>query len=339
MNNKNIIWLYGVTFLILVAGSALAATKDDVVKRDYLQCGVSTGVTGFSTVDEKGNWSGLDVDICRAVAAATLGDATKVKYLPLAENECFTALLSGEVDILSRNSTWTFSRDSALAVNFPGVSYFDGQGLLVAEKIGVKRITDLKKVEICNQVGSAMEDNLIDYFTRNEIEYKNVPFDTLDLAVKGFTEEKCDVITLQQSMLYGVRLGLEKPDSAVVLPEVISKEPLGPVVRQGDDNWFNIVRWTLFAMLNAEELGVGSANIEMMKVSNTLAVKRLLGQEGTGGKGLGLKDDWAFQIIKQVGNYGDVFDRNLGPKSLLGVDRGLNRLWSQGGVQYAPPLR
>jgi len=243
------------------------------------------------------------------------------------------------VDILSRNTTWTFGRDSALAVHFTGISYYDGQGLLVAGTLGAKRISDLIKVKICSRVGSAMEENLIDYFTRNRIEFKEVPFESPDLAVKGFEEGKCDVITMQQSMLYGLRLGLTDPESATVLPDVISKEPLGPVVRQGDDTWFDIVKWTLYAMVAAEELGINSVNVEEMKVSNKLAVKRLLGQDGSVGKGLGLKDDWFYQIIKQVGNYGEVFERNFGSKSLLKVDRGLNNLWNHGGLQYAPPLR
>ncbi len=339
MNKINMSWVCLLIAAVFFAGSARAMVKDEVVKRGFLQCGVSTGITGFSTVDEKGNWSGFDVDICRGVAAATLGDAGEVKYMPLAENESFTALLAGEVDVLLRNATWTFGRDSALAVNFTGISYYDGQGLLVAEALDAKRISDLIKVKVCSLAGSAMEENLVDYFTRKRIEFKEVPFETPDLAVKGFEEGKCDVITMQQSMLYGLRLGLADPESATVLPDVISKEPLGPVVRQGDDTWFDIVKWTLYAMVAAEELGINSANVEEMRVSNKLAVKRLLGQERSAGKGLGLTDDWFYQIIKQVGNYGEVFERNFGSKSLLKVDRGLNNLWNNGGLQYSPPLR
>lgn len=339
MNKKNTGCVCVLLVAVFFASSAWATIKDEVVKRGFLQCGVSTGVAGFSTVDEKGKWSGFDVDICRSVAAAILGDAGKVKYMPLAENESFTALLSGEVDILSRNETWTFRRDSALAVNFTGISYYDGQGLMVAETLGAKLITDLKKVKICSQVGSAMDENLVYYLMRNEVEYKKVSFETSDLAVKGFEEGKCDVITMQQSRLYGLRLGLTDPKSALVLPDVISKEPLGPVVRHGDDTWFDIVKWALYAMVTAEELGINSENVEEMKISNQLAVKQLLGQEGNVGKGLGLKDDWLYQVIRQVGNYGEVFERNFGSKSLLKVDRGLNNLWNNGGLQYAPPLR
>ncbi len=339
MHIKKSGWIYLLLTTLFLAGSAGAMTKDGAIKRGFLLCGVSTGTTGFSTVDEQGNWSGLDVDICRAVAAAIFENSEKVKFLPLAEKESFSALLSGEVDILSRNETWTFGRDAALAVHFTGISYYDGQGLLVATTLGANRISDLKKVRVCSQGGSAMEENLEDYFTRNKIEFTNVVFETPDLAVKGFTESKCDLITMQQSMLYGVRLGLSDPESAVVLPDVISKEPLGPVVRHGDDTWFDIVKWSLYAMITAEELGIDSSNIGEMIISNNLAVKRLLGQEGSVGKGLGLKDDWAYQIIKQVGNYGEVFERNFGSESSLNVDRGLNNLWNRGGIQYSPPLR
>ncbi len=339
MRIKNAGWIFLLITTAFFAGSVGATTKDGVIKRGFLLCGVSTGTTGFSIVDEQGNWSGLDVDICRAVAAAILEDAEKVKYLPLAEKESFSALLSGGVDILSRNETWTFSRDAALAVHFTGISYYDGQGLLVAATLGAKSISDLKKVRVCSQGGSVMEENLDDYFARNKIEFKNVIFETSDLAVKGFSETKCDLITMQKSMLYGVRLGLADPESAVVLSGVISKEPLGPVVRHGDDTWFDIVKWSLYAMITAEELDINSTNVGEMIISNNLAVKRLLGQEGSVGKGLGLKDDWAYQIIKQVGNYGEVFERNFGSDSSLNVDRGLNNLWNRGGLQYAPPLR
>jgi len=325
-----------VVFFSLPAG---AMTREEIIKRGFLQCGVSTGTAGFSTVDEKGNWSGLDVDICRAVAAATIGDSGKVKYLPLAENESFTALLSGEVDMLSRNITWTFSRDSALAVHFTGVSYYDGQGVLAARGLGAEHISDLKKVKVCSQVGSVMEENLVDFFSRNKVEFKKVVFETMDLAIKGLAENRCDVITMLQSTLHGVRLSLDDPESFVVLPDVISKEPLGPVVRHGDDNWFDIVKWSLYAMIAAEELNVNSKNVEEMKINNNRSVRHLLGQEGSVGKGLGLKNDWIYQIIKQVGNYGEIFDRNFGAKSSLKVDRGLNNLWNNGGLQYSPPMR
>jgi len=324
---------------LFVIGRAQAYTREEVVKRGFLQCGVSTGSPGFSNVDADGKWSGFDVDICRAVAAATLGDAEKVEFLPLAENESFTALLSGEVDVLSRHSIWTFARESALAVHFAGVSYYDGQGLLVSKKLHVNSLPDLKAVNVCSPVDSQYTADLIDYLQRNTIDYQMVTYDTFDLAVKGFNKQSCDTISIQQSQLYGLRLGLAEPENAVILSGVIAKEPLGPVVRQDDDTWLNIVKWALYAMINGEELGVSSTNIEEMKLSNVLAVKRLLGLEGTGGKGLGLKDDWAVQILRQVGNYGEVFDRNLGSRSALKLERGLNDLWNRGGLQYAPPLQ
>lgn len=336
---KKISMLMLVAVLLAFVAPAHGYTREEVVKRGYLHCGVSTGSPGFSSVDAAGQWTGIDVDICRAVAAATFGDASKVQFLPLAENEAFTALLAGEVDILSRHLSWTYTRDSALAVYFAGVSYYDGQGVLVTKKSGVERLGQLKNVALCSPVDSPFEQTVVDYFTRNKVVFKKVAYDTLDHAVKGFEAEACNVISLPQSQLYGLRLGLTVPENAIVLPEVISKEPLGPVVRQGDDVWYNIVRWALYAMINAEELGVTSENFEEMKISNSLDVQRLFGLSGSGGKGLGLPDTWAAEIIRQVGNYGEVFERNFGPAAVNRIDRGLNKLWSQGGLQYAPPLR
>jgi general L-amino acid transport system substrate-binding protein len=331
-----LIWLLAAMFF---SGSVQAYTKEEVVKRGHLLCGVSTGTPGFSSVDVEGKWTGLDVDICRAVAVAVLGSPAKVEYLPLAEGASFTALLTGKVDILSRHSSWTFTRDSALAVHFTGVSYYDGQGFMISKKNEAKRSLDLKKVKVCGPVGASSELNLTDYLERNRIEFKIVPYDTLELAVKGFEQEACDLLSLPQSQLQGLRLGLTNPESAVVLPEVITKEPLGAVVRQGDDVWLNIVKWSLYAMINAEELGITARSAEELRVSNKLEVRRLFGLEGAAGKSFGLKDDWAFQIIRQVGNYGEVFERHFGPKSLLKIDRGLNNLWNKGGLQYAPPFR
>ncbi|MBU1564839.1 MAG: amino acid ABC transporter substrate-binding protein [Proteobacteria bacterium] len=336
---KKVSLLVWILVMITFAGSAEAYTKEEVVKRGRLLCGVSTGTPGFASVNTEGKWTGFDVDICRAVAVATLGSPTKVEYIPLAEGEAFSALLTGEVDILSNHSTWTFARDSALAVHFSGVSYYDGQGFMVPKKLEAKRLLDLKKVKVCGPVGAASEQNLIDYFERNRIEFKIVPYDTLELAVKGFEKEACDLLSMQQSQLHGLRLGLVAPENAMVLPEVITKEPLGPVVRQGDDVWLGIVRWSLFVMINAEELGITSRSAAEQRASNILDVRRLFGLEGAVGKSLGLKDDWAYQVIRQVGNYGEVFERNFGPKSLLKIDRGLNNLWNKGGLQYAPPFR
>ena len=324
---------------LVFSSSVHAYTKEEVEKRGFLQCGVSTGSPGFSTVDGMGKWAGLDVDMCRAVAAAIFDDADKVEYLPLAEKECFTALLSGEVDILVRHLSWTFTRDTALAVHFVGVNYYDGQGILIVEKLGAEKLADLKKVKVCSPVTSPFEHKFTHYLETEKISFKKVTYDSIDLAVKGLEEGACDVISLQQSQLYGLRHGLTALESAVVLPDVLSREPLGPVVRQGDDTWFNIVRWSLFAMINAEELGITSKNIEEMKISNRLDVQRFFGQEGPGGKGIGLSDDWAVRIIRTVGNYGEVFERNFGSESSLTVERGLNKLWNNGGLLYAPPLR
>ena len=326
----------------ILAGSvslAQASTLDEVKKRGYLQCGVSTGLPGFSNPDAKGNWTGLDVDVCRAVAAAVLGDKNKVKFVPLTAKERFTALQSGEIDMLSRNTTWTLTRDTSLGLNFTGTSYYDGQGFMVSKKLGVKSAKELDGAAVCIQSGTTTELNLADYFRQHKMEYQAVVFDTSDQTIKGFEAGRCDVLTSDQSQLYALRIKLAKPDEAMVLPEVISKEPLGPVVRQGDDNWFNIVKWTLFAMINAEEMGITSKNVDEMKKSDNPAVRRLLGLEGIKGKGLGLGDDWSYQVIKQVGNYGEVFERNVGQGSPLKIARGINELWSKGGIMYAPPFR
>ncbi len=333
------IWFAALLTSILTAALARAYTKEEVDKRGFVRCGVSTGSPGFSSVDTHGKWTGLDVDICRAVAAAVLGDAQKVEFLPLAENESFTALLIGEIDILSRHSTWTFLRDAALTVHFAGISYYDGQGVLLAKKLNVDHLSDLAKAKLCSPVDTDSEENMVDYLARNNIEFTLVPYDTLDLAVKGFDREDCDMLSMPQSQLYGLRLGLAEPDSALVLPEVIAKDPLGPVVRQGDDAWLNIVRWSLYAMINGEELGVSSNNIASMQLSDILEVKKLLGRDGAIGKPIGLKDDWALQIIRQVGNYGEVYERNVGSMSNLKIARGRNNLWTKGGLHYAPPFQ
>jgi len=326
--------------LALASGSAFAgATLAAVKSKGFVQCGVSTGLPGFSSADDKGRWSGLDVDVCRAVAAAVFGDADKVKYSPLTAKERFTALQSGEIDMLSRNTTWTLTRDSSLGLNFAGVNYYDGQGFLVSKNLGVKSALELDGATACIQAGTTTELNMADYFRANGMQYQAVTFDKSDETVKAFEAGRCDVLTSDQSQLYALRIQLKNPDSAMVLPEVISKEPLGPVVRQGDDDWFNIVRWSLYAMLNAEELGVTSANADEMKKSTDPNVRRLLGLEGIKGQGLGLDDAWAYNIVKGVGNYAEAFERNVGQGSPLGISRGLNALWNKGGVQYAPPIR
>lgn len=324
---------------VMSTNAFAGATLDAVKKKGFVQCGVSTGLPGFSGADEKGNWSGLDVDVCRAVAAALFGDAGKVKYTPLTAKERLTALQSGEIDMLSRNTTWTLTRDTSLGLNFAGINYYDGQGFMVNTKLGVKNALELDGASFCIQAGTTTELNLADYFRANNMKYTPVTFDSSDETAKAFDAGRCDALTSDQSQLYALRIKLSNPDGAIVLPEVISKEPLGPVTAQGDDDWFNLVRWSLFAMLNAEELGVNSGNVDEMKSSSDPNIRRLLGLEGIKGSGLGVSDDWAVNIIKQVGNYGESFERNVGQGSALKISRGLNALWNKGGLQYAPPIR
>jgi len=336
------------TLAILTAATILGAsgfaqagaTLDKVKKQGFVQCGVSDGLPGFSVPDAKGNYQGIDVDICRGVAAAVLGDASKVKYSPLTAKERFTAIQSGEVDMLSRNTTWTSSRDAGMGLVFTGVTYYDGIGFLVNKKLGVSSAKELDGATICIQAGTTTELNVSDYFRSNGLKYTPITFDTSDESAKSLEASRCDVLTSDQSQLYAQRIKLAQPNDYVVLPEVISKEPLGPVVRKGDEEWFSIVKWTLFAMLNAEEAGVTSKNVEAeAKSSKNPDVLRLLGADGEYGKDLKLPKDWAVQIIKQVGNYGEVFDRNVGAGSELKIERGLNALWNKGGLQYAPPVR
>jgi general L-amino acid transport system substrate-binding protein len=273
------------------------------------------------------------------VAAAVFGDAEKVKFTPLTAKERFTALQSGEIDMLSRNTTWTLTRDTSLGLNFAGVNYYDGQGFMVTKKLGVKSALELDGASFCIQAGTTTELNLADYFRANDMKYTPVTFDSSDETAKAFDAGRCDALTSDQSQLYALRIKLGNPDGALVLPEVISKEPLGPVTAQGDDEWYKIVRWSLFAMLNAEELGVSSGNLDQMMSSADPGIRRLLGKEGIKGSGLGLSDDWAVNIIKQVGNYAEAFERNVGQASALKIARGQNALWNQGGLQYAPPIR
>ncbi len=336
-----------VKFLPIVLGAAFsvaataasAAKLDDVKGKGHVQCGVSQGLPGFSNPDDKGNWTGIDVDVCRALAAAIFGDDSKVKYTPLSAKERFTALQSGEVDLLSRNTTWTATRDTALGLNFTGVNYYDGQGFMVRKSLGVTSALQLNGAAVCTNTGTTTELNVADYFRANKMNYEVVAFEKADEVVQAYDSGRCDVYTTDASGLYAQRLKLSKPDEHIVLPEIISKEPLGPVVQQGDDQWFNLVKWTLFAMVNAEELGVTKANVEEMKNSDNPAIKRLLGTEGKFGENLGVGNDWAFNIIKTVGNYGEIFEANVGPKTPLGISRGVNALWSKGGLQYAPPIR
>ncbi|MCU1738002.1 MULTISPECIES: amino acid ABC transporter substrate-binding protein [unclassified Pseudomonas] len=323
------------------AGNACAgATQDNVKKKGYVQCGISDGLPGFSYPDAKGEFHGFDVDVCRAVAAAVLGDAKKVRYVQLTAKERFTALQSGEVDMLSRSTTWTSSRDGAMGILFANVAYYDGQGFLVNKKLGVKSAKELNGATFCIQAGTVTELNLADYFRANGMTYTPISFDTSDESFKALESGRCDVLTTDQSQLYGQRLKLANPDDYEVLPDVISKEPLTPAVRRGDEDWFTVVRWTQSAMLNAEEMGVTSKNVaELVKTTKNPDIARLLGNEGSLGKDLNLPNNWAVQIISQVGNYGESFDRNLGEGSDMKIKRGLNALWTHGGLQYGPPVR
>ena len=323
----------------LLTGSLQAATLDDVKSRGYVQCGVTSGLPGFSQPDENGNWTGIDVDTCRAVAAAVFGSADKARFTPLTAKERFTALQSGEIDVLSRNTTWTLTRDASLGLNFTGVNYYDGQGFLVSKSLGVDNAEQLDGATICIQAGTTTELNLADYFRTKGMKFNPLVFDTSEQTVSGFAAGRCDVLTSDRSQLAALRSKLEDPSSAITLPNIISKEPLGPVVRQGDDQWFNIVKWALFVQINAEELGVTQANVAEMKSSTNPEIQRLLGTTGDMGEKLGVPADFGFRIIQTVGNYGEMYDRNVGPDTPLGLDRGLNALWNNGGIMYAPPVR
>jgi len=336
---KQIVSALGAVALSVTAISASAATLDDVKAKGFVQCGVSQGLPGFSNPDSAGNWTGIDVDLCKGIAAAVFGDATKVKFTPLSAKERFTALQSGEIDVLSRNTTWTATRDTTLGLNFAGVNYYDGQGFMVRKDLGVKSALELSGASVCTNTGTTTELNVADYFRANKLEYEIVAFEKADEVVAAYDAGRCDVYTTDQSGLYAQRLKLTNPADHTVLPEIISKEPLGPVVRQGDDQWFNLVKWTHFAMVNAEELGITSENVDEMKNSDNPAIKRVLGTEGEFGAALGVSNDWAYNIIKQVGNYAETFNRNVGPDTPLAISRGTNDLWSKGGLQYAPPIR
>ena len=339
MKNTMISAALGVAALGLAATGASAATLDDVKAKGFVQCGVSQGLAGFSNPDAQGNWTGMDVDLCRGVASAIFGDAAKVKFTPLSAKERFTALQSGEVDVLSRNTTWTATRDTSLGLNFAGVNYYDGQGFMVRTSLGIKSALELSGASVCTNTGTTTELNVSDYFRANKMEYELVAFEKADEVVAAYDAGRCDVYTTDQSGLYAQRTKLTNPGDHVVLPEIISKEPLGPVVRQGDDQWFNLVKWTHFAMVNAEELGITSANVGDMMGSDNPGIKRFLGTEGAFGEALGVTNDWAANIIKNVGNYAEVFDRAVGPDTPLAIARGVNDLWSRGGLQYAPPIR
>lgn len=321
----------------LSAATASAATLDDVQAKGSIQCGVSQGLPGFSNTDDAGNWTGLDVDFCRAMAAAIFDDADAVRYTPLSAKERFTALQSGEVDVLSRNTTWTMQRDTALGLNFAGVTYYDGQGFMVRKDLGVASALELSGASVCTNTGTTTELNVADYFRANNMPYEIVAFEKADEVVQAYDAGRCDVYTTDASGLYAQRLKLTNPDDHMVLPEIISKEPLGPVVRHGDDQFLDIVKWTLNAVIEAEEYGITAANAdEMANTTTNPGIQRLLGKTPGMGKNLGLDEEWALRAIKAVGNYGEIWTRNIEP---LGLPRGLNNLWSNGGILYAPPVR
>jgi len=324
---------------LLCSTVASAGTLDDVKAKGYIDCGVTTGLAGFASPDDKGEWAGFDVDFCRAMAAAVLGDAKAVKFTPTTGKTRFPALQSGEVDVLARNTTWTFSRDTDLGFEFVGVNYYDGQGFMVKADLGVKSALELDGASVCIQTGTTTELNLADYFRANNMSFTPIVIEDNAEARQNYESGACDVYTTDRSGLAATRVVLSNPDEHVVLPEIISKEPLGPLVRHGDNQWGDIARWTLNAMVSAEELGVTAANVEEMKNSNNPEIRRLLGTEGDLGAMIGLDNEWAARAIAAVGNYAESYDRNIGPNTPLGLARGVNALWNKGGILYSPPFR
>jgi general L-amino acid transport system substrate-binding protein len=325
---------------VLFMAAAHATTLEDVKARGKLLCGVNPGLLGFAAKGDDGIWAGFDVDFCRAVAAATLGDPAKVDYVALTAQDRFDKLKSGAVDVLARNTTWTMERETKFPLRFVGVNYMDGQGFLVRKALGVNSVFTMSQAAICFLEGTTTEANVADFFREREMVFTPVKFDTVDEVVAAYEAAKCDSYTADQSQLYAIRLKLKAPDDHIILPDVISKEPLGPMVRQGDEQWFNIVRWTLFALVNAEELDVKAASVDDLKANSKIpAIRRLLGLEGTFGTDMGLDADWAARAIKATGNYAEIFERNLGKGSKLGIERGINALWNAGGLLYVPPVR
>jgi general L-amino acid transport system substrate-binding protein len=325
--------------ILALAGAASAATLDAVKERGKLVCGVNEGLLGFSAADAGGKWAGFDVDFCRAVAAAIFGDATKVDYVPLSAAERFEALKSGKVDVLSRNSTWTMSRETGMGLTFVGVTYYDGQGFMVPRKAALESSLELSGTKVCVQGGTTSEANVTDYFAVNNMALEKVVTASAAESLAAYKEGRCGAITSDVSQLYAERLRLDDADEHVILADVISKEPLGPSVRQDDPKWATLVKWVHFALLNAEELGVASETIEEALASKKPEVRRLVGLEDSFGEQLGLSKQWAADVVRAVGNYGEIYERNLGSGSELGIPRGLNHLWNRGGIQYAPPIR
>lgn len=328
------------TATVLSTAAASAATLDDVKAKGFIQCGVTTGLAGFGAPNDAGEWAGFDIDFCRALASAVFGAPSQVKFTPTTGVNRFPALQSGEVDLLARNTTWTFSRDVNLGFEFVGVNYYDGQGFMINKDMGVSSALELDGASVCIQTGTTTELNLADFFRSNEMSFNSVVVQDADQAREAYEAGRCDVYTTDASGLAAQRSTMSDPAAHVILPEIISKEPLGPLVRHGDNQWGDIVRWTLNAMVIAEELGVNSGNVEDMKANSTNPeIRRLLGAEGDMGEQLGLNAEWAYNAIKMVGNYGEVFERNIGVNTPLALERGLNALWTNGGILYAPPMR
>ena len=341
MKSKKLVAVFAAILSLSIYGAASAATMDDVKAKGFVQCGINTGLVGFAFADDAGNWKGFDVAICEAVAAAVFGDASKVKYTNLTGKTRFEALKSGEVDLLSRNTTWTYSRDVDLKLTFLGVNYYDGQGFMVPSSLGVKSATQLDGASICIQTGTTTELNLADYFRSNNMSYEPVTIETNAEARQNYLAGRCDVYTTDRSGLAATRASLDNPNDHVVLPEVISKEPLGPLVRHGDDDWADIVRWVLNVLIIAEEKGVTKANVKemAMEAGKDAELNRMFGTEGEYGAMLGLDKDWVVNVLSAVGNYGEIFETYLGVNTDIGLERGLNALWTDGGLIYAPPYR
>ena len=331
-----IAWL---AFIVAGGHPVQAQTLSAVKERGTLNCGVSQGLLGFSSMDDKKEWTGFDVDFCRAVAAVIFGDPAKVTFVTLDASSRFSALQSNRIDVLSRNSTWTMSREASLGLMFAGVAYYDGQGFLLRRDAGIDTALQLGDKTVCTQAGTTSELNVSDYFRANDMMLRVVVLGTAEESLKAYDDRKCDVLTSDVSQLYAERLKLTAPDNHIILPEVISKEPLGPAVRQGDDQWFNLIKWTLYSLIDAEELGIKSATVDDAVKSLNPDIRRLVGAEGGFGEQLGLTKDWAVRAVRAVGNYGEIYERNVGTRSRLSIPRGLNALWTQGGIQYAPPVR
>ncbi len=339
MKLKLLTAVLGLSIAGLTAGGASAQTLQTVKDRDALKCGVNTGLPGFASQNDQGEWQGLDVDYCKAIAAAVFGDPSKVQYSPLSAVQRFPALQNSEVDVLARNTTWTMDRDTTLGLTFAGVNYYDGQGFMVKKELNVSSALELSGATVCVQSGTTTELNLADFFRTNNMEYNPVVIESQSDVNSAYDSGRCDVLTTDASGLAASRLEMGSPDDHAILPEIVSKEPLGPAVRQGDAEWFNVVKWTHYALLNAEELGVTQANVDEMTESENPEIRRLLGKDNNFGESIGLSQDWVVNIIKAVGNYGEIFERNIGVDTPLKIQRGQNALWTKGGLQYGMPIR